>query len=160
MNVIDDFLHRISKLGGFLSGIFLIAAMLLLMSNIVGRITHTVIPGSYELFEMLMVVPVSFALFYAAKEKYHVVVELIVSLFPPKLAAVSEMAASLLSLAIWALIAWASTTVAYENGIKEATEILELPYLPFRIVWIFFLLLFCLTCILDFYQAYRRWCEK
>ncbi|MBA3011717.1 MAG: TRAP transporter small permease [Desulfobacula sp.] len=160
MNVLTGFLHRISRAGGFIGGVFLIAAMLLLLSNIVGRITHTVIPGSYELFEMLMVVPVSFALFYAAKEKYHVVVELIISQFPPRLAAVAEMTAALLSFAIWSLIVWASVQLAAENGLSEATEILELPYLPFRMAWIFFLSLFCLTCLLDFFQACRRYCEK
>lgn len=160
MNVLDDFLHRISRVGGFLGGVFLIAAMLLLISNIVGRFTNTVIPGSYELFEMLMVVPISFALFYAALKKYHVIVELIVSRFPTRFAAVAQMAASLLSFAIWLLITWASIQIAFENGLREITEVLEIPYLPFRIVWIFFILLFCLTCLLDFFQAYRRYCEK
>lgn len=160
MNVLAGFLHRISKAGGFFGGVFLIAAMLLLISNIVGRLTNTVIPGSYELFEMLMVFPVSFGLFYAAKEKYHVIVELIVSRFPPGLEAAAQMAAALLSFVIWALIAWAGTRIAIENGLREATEVLEIPYLPFRMIWIFFLLLFCLTCLLDFYKAYRRYCEK
>lgn len=160
MNVVAGFLHRISRAGGFLGGVFLIAAMLLLISNIVGRLTNTVIPGSYELFEMLMVFPVSFGLFYAAKEKYHVIVELIVSQFPPRLGAVAEMGASLISFVTWALIAWGGAGLAFENGLTEVTEVLELPYLPFRLVWIFFLLLFCLTCLLDFYQAYRRYSER
>lgn len=156
MGAIDKIFRGISKAGGFLGGLFLTAAMLLLMSNIFGRMTNTVIPGSYELFEMMMVVPVSFALFYAGVLKYHVVVDLVVSRFPRRFAAVAETVTAALSFSIWALVAWSNIRVACENGLREMTEILELPYLPFRLVWIFFLICFCLVCLLDAVRALGR----
>ena len=58
MNALDHLLKRITKFGLFVSGIFLIVGMLILMSNIFGRFVHFVIPGSYELFELFMVIPV------------------------------------------------------------------------------------------------------
>ena len=50
MKAFAEILQRVTKGGSFVGGIFLIAAMLLLMANIFGRFTHTVIPGSYEIF--------------------------------------------------------------------------------------------------------------
>lgn len=156
MDVFAALLHRITKGGLFLGGIFLILGMLILMSNIFGRFLHLVIPGSYELFELTMVIPVAFALVYAALQKTHVVVHLIVSRFPPRLRALTEILASLLSFAIWALIAWGGARLAWENGLEETTDILGVHYLPFRIVWLFCLCLFCLTYLVDLSQAIRR----
>lgn len=160
MEAIDKLIERLSKVGGFFGGLFLTAAMLLLMSNIIGRFTNTVIPGSYELFEMMMVVPVSFALFYAAVKQYHVVVDLIVFRFPKKLADAAEMVTSFLAFIIWSLVAWSNILTARENGLREVTDILEMPYLPFRLVWIFFLLFFCLVCFLDTVRAFGRLNKK
>ena len=160
MNALAALLDRITKGGIFLGGVFLIVGMLLLMSNIFGRFAHFVIPGSYELFELIMVIPVAFALVHAALQKTHVVVHLIVSRFPPRLGAAAEILASLLSFTIWALIAWGGARLAYENGLKETTDILGVPYLPFRIVWLIALILFCLSYLLDMHQAVRRVFKK
>ena len=156
MNAFAVLLHRITKGGIFIGGVFLIIGMLLLMSNIFGRFAHFVIPGSYELFELIMVIPVGFALVYAALQKTHVVVHLIVSRFPPRLSAAAEILASLLSFTIWALIAWGGARLAYENGLKETTDILGVPYLPFRIVLLFCLFLFCVTYLMDLSRTIRR----
>lgn len=160
MEILAALLSRITKAGLVLGGISLIAGMLLLMSNILGRFLHLVIPGSFELFELIMAIPVSFALVYAALQKTHVVVDLIISRFPPRLGAASEILTSLLSFVIWALIAWGGTHLAYENGLREMTDLLKVPYLPFRIVWLFCLFLFCLTYLVDLSRAVRRLLEK
>ena len=160
METLAVLLNRITKGGLVLGGIFLIAGMLLLIGNIFGRFVHVVIPGSYELFELFMAIPVAFALVYAALQKTHVVVNLIVSRFPPKLGLAAEILTSFLSFAIWALIAWGGAHLAYENGLKEITDILEVPVLPFRIVWLFCLFLFCLTYLVDLSRAVRRLLEK
>jgi TRAP-type C4-dicarboxylate transport system permease small subunit len=156
METLAVLLERIMKKGLFLGGIFLITGMLLLMSNIFGRFAHLVIPGSYELFELIMAIPVAFALVYAALRKTHVVVDLIVSRFPPRLADAAEVLTSLLSFAIWALITWGGTSLAYENGLKETTDLLRVPFLPFRIVFLFCLFLLCLTYLVDLSRALRR----
>lgn len=156
MNALAALLDRITKGGIFLGGVFLILGMLILMSNIFGRFVHLVIPGSYELFELIMVIPVAFALVHAALQKTHVVVHLIVSRFPPRFSAAAEILASLLSFTIWALIAWGGARLAYENGLKETTDILGVPYLPFRIVLLFCLFLFCVTYLMDLSRTIRR----
>jgi TRAP-type C4-dicarboxylate transport system permease small subunit len=160
MNVLSDMLQRITKVGTIIGGIFLIVGMLLLISNIFGRFAHFVIPGSYELFELIMVVPVATALVYTAMKKGHVIVHLVVSRFPSRLNAAAEMLACLVSLSIWALIAWAGLQLIFETGLQEVSETLDIPYLPFRVVWIFCLFLFCLTYLVDLLRAFKRFFEK
>lgn len=160
MNVLANALARITKGGTLIGGLFLIAGMLLLVGNIIGRLAHFVIPGSYEVFELIMAVPVAFGLVYAALTKGHVVVHLIVSRLPERIAAASEVFASLLSFAAWALIAYAGAQLAIESGLEEISETLGIPYLPFRVVWVFCLLLFCLTYLVDLSQAFRRSLKK
>lgn len=156
METLAVLINRIMKKGLLLGGIFLIAGLLLLMSNIFGRFAHLVIPGSYELFELIMAIPVSVALVYAALKKTHVVVDLIISRFPPRLGAAAEILTSLLSFATWALIAWGGAQLAYESGLRETTDLLRVPFVPFRIVFVFCLFLFCLTYLVDLFRAIRR----
>lgn len=160
MNVLADLLRRITRGSTFVAGIFLLVGMLLLMSNVLGRFLQIVIPGSYELFELIMAIPVAFALVYTALQKAHVIVNLIVSRFPPRLAIASEILAYLISFAIWALIAYAGARLAYENGLREISDILDIPFLPFRIIWIFSLILFCTIYLLDIFGSFRRFLDK
>jgi TRAP-type C4-dicarboxylate transport system permease small subunit len=160
METLAVWLQRITRGGLFLGGIFLIAGMLLILSNIVGRPLQRVIPGSYELFELIMVIPVAFALVYAALQKTHVAVHLLVSRFPPRLRTAAEILSGLLSFAIWALMAWSGARLALENGLREVTDVVEVPVLPFRIVWFLCLSFFCLTYLVDLSRALRRLREK
>lgn len=160
MDTFAIWLQRLTKAGALLGGFFLIVALMILISNILGRFMHFVFSGSYEVFELIMVVPVSFALVYAAWHNAHVNVTLIVSQFPPRLRAATEIIVSILHLAVWVLIAWAVTHLAFENGLNEVTDLLNLPYLPSRIVFSIGLCLFCLICLWELYQAIRRFLGK
>lgn len=160
MSVLSDIIERITKWGIFAGGFFLLMAMMIYICNIFGRFVNFVIPGSYEVFELIMVIPVGFSLVYAALKKYHVTVDIITSRFPPRLSAAAEILAYFLSFAIWGIIVYASTVLASETGLQELTETLEIPYLPFRMIWIFCLLLFCLTYLVDLSRAVRRFLEK
>jgi TRAP-type C4-dicarboxylate transport system permease small subunit len=102
------------------------------------------------------VIPVGFALVYTALKKYHVTVDILVSRFPPRLSVAAEILASALSFAIWGLMVSAAAVLASETGLQELTETLEIPYLPFRIIWIFCLFLFSLTYLIDLFRIFRR----
>lgn len=160
MGVLSDLIERVTKWGVFAGGVFLLTAMMIHICNILGRFIKFVIPGSYEVFELIMVIPVGFALVYAALKKYHVTVDVIISRFPIKLRTAAEIMASLLSFAIWGLIAYAAAVLASETGMQELSETLEIPYLPFRMVWIFCLFLFSLTYLVDLSRAIRRFFDK
>ena len=148
------------QMGSIRRGPFLLTAMMIHICNILGRFTNFVIPGSYEIFKLIMVIPVGFALAHAALNRYHVTVDVLVSRFPPRLSVSAEILASALSFAIWGLMVYAASVLASETGMQELTETLEIPYLPFRIIWIFCLFLFSLTYLIDLSRAVRRFLNK
>ena len=160
MNVFAGLLNRIVKGGSVIGGISLLTGMMLLISNIGGRFVSFIIPGSYELFEITMTIPVAFALVYGAMHGTHVTVDLIVSRFPPRLHAVADIFATLVSLAAWGLIGYAALQIACENGWDEISDVLQISYLPFRAIWILCLFLFCMIHLQDIYRAVRRFKEK
>ena len=160
MNILSDLIQRISKGGTVLVGITLMAGMLLLVGNNLGLFWNFVIPGSYEIFELMMAIPVGFSLLYCALNKQHVVVDLITNRLPPRIAVVCEVFAEIIGFTTWALIAYAGTELFFENGLSEVSETLEVPYLPFRAIWSFCLFLFCLTYIFDIFQTFKRLLKK
>jgi len=89
----------------------------------------------------------------SVQDLHHTWIEILRGSYAPFLiSSVSQEA----SLVVTALIAWGGARLAYESGLRETTDVLGIPYLPFRIIWLFGLSLFCLSYILDISAAMRR----
>jgi hypothetical protein len=67
---------------------------------------------------------------------------------------------SLISLGTWAVIVWAGIGFMIQTWLTEDTPMLEVPYLPFRFVWVFGLLFLCLVYLLGFFTAWRKAVKK
>ena len=140
--------------GTVLSVGFLIGIMLLVVANIIARFFGTVIIGTIELVELMIVVTVAFAFGYTAQRQSHVVVKVVVSRFSPRVQAVFRIFTSALSIGVCALIVWASAGIMYERALLgEETELLKVPSFPFRFVWVFGLILFCFALLIDLCKA-------
>jgi TRAP-type C4-dicarboxylate transport system permease small subunit len=143
-----------------LGAAFLTGMMSLVVANIIFRLCGSVIPGSYEISELMVVVVAAFALGYAALYKSHVVVKIVVSRFPQRTQAILEALMSLISLGTWAVITWASVNILAEKWLIERTELLWVPFLPFRFVFVFGLGLFSLVYLMDLFKALRQAVRK
>jgi TRAP-type C4-dicarboxylate transport system permease small subunit len=144
-----------------LGNIFLIGVMLLVVVVVIGRSFGQAIPGSYELMQLMLVVPIAFYIAYGAISDTHVVVKLVVSRFPKRVQAIMASFTSVLSIVTLALFVWAGAELTYKRVlIKEHTEVLEIPMTPFRGVWVFALLLFCLVILIDLSKSLRQAVKK
>ena len=130
--------------------------MLLVVAVVLFRLFGKAIPGSYELIELMIVVTVAFALSYTALKQSHVVVDLLVSRFPLRTQTILAIFTYFLSMVIWGLIVWASYDIMLEKWLLEQSYLLKIPYLPFRIVWVFGLLIFSLIFLLEMYKALKQ----
>lgn len=139
---------------------FLVGMMVLIVANIIYRLFGHVIAGSYELSELMIVVAVAFALGYAAVHKSHIVVKIVISRFSQRWQSIIEVLMSLISLATWAVIAWASFNVLSQRWLTEVTDLLDIPYLPFRIIFVLGLVIFCLVYITDLVRALSQAVRK
>ena len=136
--------------------VFLLALMVLVVANVVVRAFGGGIAPTYELSELMIVVAVAFALVYTTKEKGHVVVDILVPRLPRRIQAILQSFTLFLSVGICALIGWAGFDIMRYTWLKETTTVLELPYLPFRGIWVFSLLLVFLVLLFDLFKALRQ----
>jgi TRAP-type C4-dicarboxylate transport system permease small subunit len=88
----------------------IVFVMLLTCSDIWGRVFHEPILGVYELVAMVTGLAISFTIPYTILSRGNVVVTLIVNRFPPKYQNIIESITLLLSLLLFAVIAWETAT--------------------------------------------------
>jgi TRAP-type C4-dicarboxylate transport system permease small subunit len=148
MAYLTSIVRWVSKVGVVISGVFLLGIMILIVSNIIYRFFGHVIPGTYELTGLFAVAAVAFALGYTALQKSHVTIRIVQSRFSPRTRVTSEIITSVISLGTWALVIWASIVTMGDRWLREMSETLEIPYLPFRFVFVLgFIFLFFVILI-------------
>jgi len=139
-----------------LGATFLVAMMVLITAGVISRRVGNVIQGTYELSTLMIVVTAAFALVYAALEKRHIVIKVIVERFPRRAQAILEAVMSLISLATWAMIAWTGFLILSKRWLNEASEYLSVPYFPFRLIFLLGLVLLCSVYLIDMVRALRQ----
>ena len=156
MNRFTDIVRRITVLGTGLGSIFLAGIMVLIVASIITRFFGRVIPGSYELIELMIVVSVAFSLAYSGIKRGHVVVKIIVDLFPKRVQDIIAGFTNFISLIFWGVVAWAAYKITVEKGILEVTDDLLIPYMPFRFIFAFGLLLLAMAFLIEMVKALKR----
>ena len=156
MKTFTKIIFKINEKGSLIGGICLVAMMALIVSNIIFRLTGHVVTGSYELSELLIVVTASFAMGYAAIHETHVDVDIFVSKLSARWRSILSAFTSALSLITWTLTAWAGYLILTQRGLTEETEMLLVPYLPFRAILVFGLALMALIYLIKMLTAAKK----
>ena len=156
MELFTKIIRRISLIGTAVGGVCLIAMMVLIVANVFFRLAGSNITGSFEVSELLIVVAVAFALSYAALEKSHVEVDIVVTKFSQRWQDILMAFTSFLAMCTWAVVAWASTIILSERWLTEVGEMTGVPFLPFRLVLMLGLILITLVYLLDMVMALRK----
>ena len=138
-----------------ISAIFLLSTMVLTVANVLARVFGRVIAGTYELTVVLIVVVAATALGYAALQKSHVVVDVITARFPKRVQGIINSCTSALALILWGVITWQSISILIQRWSDEDTELLHVPYYPFRILWIVGLVFLCLVLVKNIIEEFH-----
>lgn len=155
----DRFVNVISRIvkGGTVAGsIFLLLVVLIIAINVIIRFFGHMIPGHYELVSLITVLGVAFSLSYTAIHRGHIAMNIVVSRLSPRNQLILGAFTTLVTLVIWATIAYSSTTVLLDKWLKEVTQMLFIPYLPFRCVWVLGLVMYCLVLVGDLFMIILR----
>lgn len=139
-----------------IGGLFLVALMFLIVANIIYRAFGHIIAGTYELSQLLAVAAVSFALIYATLGKSHVIINILISRFPSRSKSILELAMSVITFIVWVLVTWGSATILSEKWLNENTEMLDIPFLPFRFIWVICLSIVCFAYLINIATIFRR----
>jgi TRAP-type C4-dicarboxylate transport system permease small subunit len=140
--------------------IALVVTMVLVVIMVILRFSGRALPGTFDLTQLMVVIPAAFALSYAALQKRHVVINIFVSRFPQRVRAVVEVFTCLVSLATWGIMGWATYQFALKMGLREITEVLRIPYLPFRLLLAVALVLLSVVYLLDLFKALKQALKK
>ena len=148
-----NIINRIVGVGTGIGAVALMAAAVLVFSNVVYRLFGHVIFGSYEITELLMVITVSFALAYATLMKSHVVVDLVISRFPEGLQKILGIIMNFISMCVWGYLGYAGYTIMSQRMMEEWTTLLEIPLMPFRLLWMVGLAIVCAVYLLEIVKS-------
>jgi TRAP-type C4-dicarboxylate transport system permease small subunit len=131
--------------------------VLIMVINIILRPLGHAILGTYEAVQLLIVIAVAFALGYAAIEKVHVNMDMIIVHLPKSVQRILFIITTILALGVWAGITWYGFNFAIEETlISEHTSIMEWPIYPLRFVFSIGAGIMCLVLILQIYKAIKR----
>jgi TRAP-type C4-dicarboxylate transport system permease small subunit len=153
MNLFGKGVNGSVSWGTNIGAVFLIAIMFVICSNVVFRMFGAVIPGTYELVEVMVVIVAGFALSDTEIHHRHTNVDMVTTHLPKKIRLWLENACHLVSFVFWGLIAWASAGIMMDKAAKgEATDLLKISVIPFRAVWVIGLILICLVIIYNIFK--------
>ena len=153
MGWFEKVITRIGNWGTAMGAVFLSAIALIITATVLGRAFRVALPGTFDLVETLVVVAIAFALVYGQLQDRHLRAEIAVERLRGRVKEGIESFLGILNLFFWAVLLWAAVEVMLDKwSAGEETEILKVPILPFRGVWVFALILMCLLLLIKLFR--------
>ena len=120
-----------SRTLNWVAGWGLVGMMCLTCADILLRFFRRPIPGTYEIVGFLGAVVAGLAMAQTTLERGHVAVQVVVTRFSPRVQEIIYLIANLLSLLLFALLAWEG--VRYGNDFRASGQVsltLRMPFYP------------------------------
>jgi len=125
------FSGRLSSWMEFAAGVSIIAVMLLIGCDIVGRIFGCPVPGTYELVSLSGGLIVGLALPATSRSKGHVSTDILTGKLSERCISVLSLTTRLIGIAVFLLAAWGMIFMGVRlKASGETTAVLELPFYP------------------------------
>ncbi|HHW06684.1 MAG TPA: TRAP transporter small permease [Clostridia bacterium] len=141
MSKFGKFYDGLMRFTLYLSSIGLFLLVVLVTANTIGRGFRHPIPGGYDLITLSAAVCGSLSIAYCTKLKGHVHVDIVVNVLSPRGKKIQKIICGIMGIALWCLIAWQSVKVFLTRLTTEVTEVLKIPYAPFRFLFVFSMIL-------------------
>lgn len=142
--------RQLVDLMNYLAGLSILAMMLLTCADVLLRLFKHPILGAYELVGLLGALTIAFAIPATTLNKGHVAVDFMVEKLPPPAQKICIIMANLLSLSLFALIAWQSFLYAdMLRSTGEVTLSLQMPFYPIVYAISAASLLVCIVLLLE-----------
>jgi TRAP-type C4-dicarboxylate transport system permease small subunit len=150
----------LAAIGG---GILLVAMMLLVTADVMGRFFFSIpVQGTTELTEFIMVALLYLSLAHTQALKGHINVDIFLSFFKRRTRLVFDLIAYLLGLVLFALIGWQGILAAIKAWTFWETTfgVLPFPLFPAKVLIPFGSFLVCLRYLLDIKDAIKTLSRK
>ncbi|MEA2107991.1 MAG: TRAP transporter small permease [Pseudomonadota bacterium] len=141
----------------YFSAICVMAMMLLTCADVVLRLFKHPILGTYELVGLFGALTIALAIPATTLNKGHVAVEFLVEKLPPSARKICTIITTLLSIFLFALIAWQSFLYAdILRSTGEVTLSLQMPFYPVVYVISAAALLVCVVLFLELATPWQK----
>lgn len=154
MAVFTREVRRLSEFLNLVAGWALVGMTALTCADVILRIFRHPILGTYEIVGFLGAIVASFAMAHTTILRGHVAVELLVMRLPHKVQVVVYLIIHVLSIALFALIAYES--ILFGNDLRLANEVsltLQIPFFPVLFGISFACMVVCLVLLVDFWRV-------
>lgn len=136
----------VNRVLGYVASGFLIILMMLTVVDVFLRFFfNSPLTGTTEMSQLMMVIIVFPALGWAAIDRAHIKVDLLVRLIPDEPKAVLNTVTFVIALGIYAIITWQSFKEA--AVVNRQTSLIHLPFAPFYWLMSVSLAVFCLAIL-------------
>ena len=157
MNLFEKLIKGIVNYGTNFGAVFLVAVMLLITINVIYRIFSGVIPGQYELVEIMIVVVAGFAICDTEIHHRQTSVDMVTMRLPRKSKLWLENGCNLIGLVFWALVARETIRLTMDKAAKgEHTDLLQIPIIPTRVIWVVALILVCVIILHNIFKNFKE----
>ena len=153
-----DYFNRIvnffTKFCDWIAQAAVVAMLLLLIGNILGRKVWKPIYGTFDFVSFINTILVAFAIPYCALKKGHTQVELVLERFSQRVQGIIDGITGILSLGIFSLITW--QCVVFAIDMKRSGELAMttlLPFYPYIYGIAFGCALLCLVILADLIKS-------
>ena len=154
----EGIIDSISRVMGIISIVFLLAMMLLTVSDVfLRKFFNSPILGSVELVEIMMVITGFFGMAWCAMRGGHIKVDLIVGSMPRRLQGIIDGCIFILSFGICAILAWRSVLESkFIREMNNTTPSLDIPLFPFYYVLTVGFSALCLAILVLIIKSIRK----
>ena len=146
--------RRLADLLNILAGWSLLGITALTCADVILRLFRHPILGTYEIVGFLGAAVASFAMAHTTLNRGHVAVEVLVAALPPGTRKVIYLVSHLLSIFLFALLAWES--IQYGNDFRASGEVsltLRFPFFPVLYGISFSSAVVCMVLAVDFVRV-------
>ena len=157
MNVFGKLIKGTVNYTTNIGAVFLVAVMLLICINVIYRIFGSIIPGQYELVEIIIVVVAGFAIGDTEIHRRQTSVDMVTMHLPRKSKLWLENGCNLTGLVYWALVGWETIRLTMDKAAKgEHTDLLQIPIIPTRVIWVVALILVCVIILHNIFKNFKE----
>jgi TRAP-type C4-dicarboxylate transport system permease small subunit len=136
MSIIEKIIHFISRCLNWVAGLSLIAIMVIVCINVIGRsVFGAPLKGTVDILSQMGVLVIACAIGYTQVVKGHISITLLLDRLPRPLSLFLNALVDILGVILFCIITWQSilyTKGVYEIG--ELTEVLRMPVMPFAAI--------------------------
>ncbi len=161
MKYIEVVIRGVCVIGRNTGAAFLLAVVAIMCANVAYRSIGGIIPGTFDLVELLVVPAIGFALVTVEYQRRHTVVDIVTALLPVRFRYWLGISVSVISLFYWAALCWAGYKMLLRKmATGETTQLLQLSVIPYRVAWVFALAWICVVIIYSVLKMVKETKEK